>query len=305
LACLAVAIVSWNVRELLRACLHSLLTDLERSDLEADIWVVDNASTDGTPGQIALEFPEVHLITKTENLGFAAGSNAALRKLLRSGPSDPQYVWILNPDTEVLPGATSALLACMASESCAGLIGPKLVYTDGSLQPSAFRFPGLAQLAFELYRLPMRFYDTRLNGRYPARLYDQAEPFRVDHPLGAAMMVRVETLAQVGLLDEGYRMYCEEIDWAWRMRLAGWQSLCVPAAEVVHHAGRSTAQVPISSFVNLWTSRARLYAQYHGLVTWMLARAMVRVGIQSRMRDATPALATACQDVLRAWEAAR
>jgi GT2 family glycosyltransferase len=285
--------------------LHSLLTDLERSGLEAEILVVDNASTDGTPGHVALEFPQVHLIANTENVGFGAGSNIALRRLVQSGPSDHRYVWILNPDTEVLAGATSALLACMTREPGAGLIGPKLIYSDGSPQPSAFRFPGLVQLVFELYRLPMRLYDTPLNGRYPAHLYERGKPFRVDHPLGAAMMVRVETLAQVGLLDEGYHMYCEEIDWAWRMRLAGWQSFCVPGAEVVHHAGRSTAQVPVSSFVNLWTSRARLYAQYHGPVTWTLARAMVRVGIHRRMRDATPSLATACRAVLRSWETAR
>ena len=80
------------------------------------------------------------------------------------------------------------------------------------------------------------------------------------------MMVRMETVTEVGLMDEGYRMYCEEIDWCWRMRRAGWGALCAPSARVIHHAGQSTAQVPISSFVNLWTSRARLYARHHGLL---------------------------------------
>jgi N-acetylglucosaminyl-diphospho-decaprenol L-rhamnosyltransferase len=127
-------------------------------------------------------------------------------------------------------------------------------------------------------------------------------PFFVDHPLGAAMMVRRETVEQVGLLDEEYRIYCEEIDWCWRMRRAGWRALCVPTARVVHHAGRSTGQVPVSSFVNLWTSRARLYARHHGPVTRFLARILVRAGMQRRMRGATPEWEEAIRQVLRAWQ---
>jgi GT2 family glycosyltransferase len=160
----------------------------------------------------------------------------------------------------------------------------------------------LWQLAFELFPLPPRLYDTTLNGRYPRHLYDGDRPFPIDHPLGASMMVRAETIDEVGLMDEGYRMYCEEIDWCWRMRKAGWKALCVPSAEVIHHAGQSTSQVPVSSFVNLWTSRARLYAQHHGALTWQVARAMVRLGMRRRMAGATPEMAEACGDVIRVWE---
>jgi N-acetylglucosaminyl-diphospho-decaprenol L-rhamnosyltransferase len=109
----------------------------------------------------------------------------------------------------------------------------------------------------------------------------------------------------VGLLDEGYRMYCEEIDWCWRMHEAGWHALCAPAAEVIHHAGRSTSQVPIPSFVNLWTSRARLYARHHGPLTWRLARAMIRLSMRHRMKIASPEMAEACRDVIQAWQNAR
>jgi N-acetylglucosaminyl-diphospho-decaprenol L-rhamnosyltransferase len=119
------------------------------------------------------------------------------------------------------------------------------------------------------------------------------------------MMLRSEAVAQVGLMDEGYRMYCEEIDWCWRMRRAGWGALCVPSARVIHHAGQSTAQVPIPSFVNLWTSRARLYARHHGPLTWTLAQALVRAGMRRRMRGAVPEMATACQQVVHGWEQAR
>jgi N-acetylglucosaminyl-diphospho-decaprenol L-rhamnosyltransferase len=302
---LAVVIVSWNVRDLLTDCLRSLCADLTTSGLQADIWVVDNGSTDGTPGMVVEAFPQVHLIASPENLGFAAGNNVALREISNLQSPISKYIWLLNPDTEVQPGATAALLAALEADPRAGVAGAKLLYADGSLQQSAFRFPGLAQLVFEFFPLPPRLYDTSLNGRYPRRRYEAQAPFLVDHPLGATMMVRAEAVAQVGLMDEGYRMYCEEIDWCWRMRRAGWRALCVPAARVIHHAGRSTGQVPIPSFVNLWTSRARLYARHHGPLTRRLAQALVRAGVRRRMQGASPEMAAACQQVIRAWEEIR
>ncbi|MGQ9709119.1 MAG: glycosyltransferase family 2 protein [Anaerolineae bacterium] len=298
---LTVIIVSWNVRSLLEACLRSLLDDLARSGLEAGVWVVDNGSSDGTPEMVARTFPTVHLIARPDNIGFAAANNQAMRAVLEDAP--PRYLWLLNPDTEVLPGATTALLHAMESHPRVGVAGAKLLYPDGTLQHSAFRFPGLVQLAFDLLPMPARLYETPLNGRYPRRLYEGETAFFVDHPLGAAMMVRTAAVNQVGLMDEGYRIYCEEIDWCWRMRRAGWRALCVPAARVVHHSGRSTGQVPIPSFVHLWTSRARLYARHHGPVTRRLARILVRIGMRRRMRDASPEWQEAIRQVLEAWNA--
>ena len=305
MADLAVLVVSWNVCELLCVCLRSLLDDLERSGLEAEVWVVDNASTDGSPERVAEEFPAVHLVALPDNVGFTRANNLVLRDLIAGRPSHWRYVWLLNPDTEVLPGATRALVEWMEREPRAGIVGPQLLYGDGSLQHSAFRFPGLVQLAFELFRLPQRLYDTPVNGRYAAHRYARGRPFAVDHPLGAAMLVRLEAVSQVGLLDEGFTMYCEEIDWCWRMRRAGWRAYCVPQARVVHHGGRSAAQTPVSSFVRLWTSRARLYAFHHGPVTRRLARAMVRIGLRRRARTATPALRAACHEIVAVWEPLR
>ncbi len=298
---LAIIIVTWNVRDLVRACLRSLQADLERSGLDAPIWVVDNGSADGTPEMVRREFPSVRLIALAENVGFAAGNNRALRAAM-DAPGVPRYFWLLNPDTEVLPGATAALVRALEEHPSVGVVGPKLLYPDGTLQHSAFRFPGLVQLAFDLFPLPARLYETSLNGRYPRRLYEGDRPFVVDHPLGAAMMVRTETVKQVGLMDEGYRLYCEEIDWCWRMRRAGWKALCVPQAQVIHHAGRSTGQVPIPSFVNLWTSRARFYARYPSRPVFYLARLLVRAGMGRRMRGASPLWRAAIEEILRAWE---
>jgi hypothetical protein len=132
-------------------------------------------------------------------------------------------------------------------------------------------------------------------------LYESDRSFQVDHPLGAAMMVRWAAIAGVGFLDETFWMYCEEVDWCWRMAKAGWRSLCVPTANVIHHAGQSSGQVRIPSFINLWTSRAHLYARHHGPLTRRLARILVRAGMQRRMRDAAPDLSAACRQVIQIW----
>jgi hypothetical protein len=301
---LTVVIVSWNVRELLASCLRSLFRDLGHSAPDASVWVVDNASTDGTPEMVAESFPQVDLIVSDENLGFAAGNNRVLKETLRDpAPADGDSIfWLLNPDTEVQSGATAALLNALEAGPRAAIVGAKLLYPDGSFQHGAFRFPGLMQLAFELFPMPEQLYETRLNGRYPRRLYADEAPFLIDHPLGASMMVRDGAIREVGLLDEGYRMYCEEIDWCWRMRKAGWRAYCAPAAEVVHHAGQSTSQVPVASFRNLWISRARLYARHHGPLTWRLARTMVRIGMERRMESGSREMVRACRDVIHAWE---
>ncbi|HET91451.1 MAG TPA: glycosyltransferase family 2 protein [Chloroflexi bacterium] len=299
---LAVVIVSWNVRDLLEMCLGSLCADLEQSGLEAQVWVVDNASADGTPDMVAQAFPSVRLIASDENLGFVRGNNLALRQINSHTPTLPNYVWLLNPDTKVLPGATTTLLSVLETNPQAGMAGPKLLYPDGSLQHAAFRFPGLVQLIFDLFPLPPRLYETWLNGRYPRRLYEGMQPFLVDHPLGASMMVKSVAITDVGLMDEGFFMYCEEVDWCWRMRKAHWLIYCVPIARVIHYAGRSSGQVRVSSFANLWTSRARLYARHHGPFTRRLARALVRTGMRRRMHGASEEMVAACWQVIRAWE---
>ena len=295
-------IVSWNVRDLLSASLRSLFNDLAHSGLVAEIWVVDSGSTDGTPDAVLTRFPTVRLIASVENLGFAKGNNLALKEILDQGEHAPKLIWLLNPDTEVLGGASAALIDAIEAHPQAGVVGPRLQYPDGSFQHSAFHFPGLAQLSFELLPLLTRLYNTRLNGRYARDLYEGGIPFPVDHPLGAAMMVRTDAVASVGPLEEDYWMYCEEIDWCWRMRAAGWRAYCVPAASVVHHAGQSSTQVRIPSFVALWASRAKLYARHHGPLTRRLAKELVRVGIQCHVRGKSREMVAAGDQILKAWQ---
>jgi hypothetical protein len=158
----------------------------------------------------------------------------------------------------------------------------------------------LWQLAIELVPLPGRLYESRLNGRYDRSLYQGEVPFPIDHPLGAVMLVRGEAIRQVGLLDERYHVYVEEIDWSWRIKAAGWQAYCVPTARIVHLGGQSTGQVQAESFINLWRSRYRFYSRYYSGFKLLMARWLVRWGMGRKMKE-TPAAAETFQRVQKIW----
>ena len=202
---LAIVTVSYNTKELLADCLGSVGTCLEGSGLEVGVWVVDNASADGSAEMVSARFPEVNLIRHNENVGFAAGNNLALRSMGFGTETTPRHILFLNPDTRVVGDALEVMVGFLDRTPPCGAAGARLVYEDGGFQHSAFSFPGLLQVFFDFFPTHHRLADSRLNGRYPRQLYEADQPFRVDHPLGAAMMVRGETLVQVGSFDEAFR----------------------------------------------------------------------------------------------------
>jgi hypothetical protein len=287
---LSIVVVSYNTCAMLRACLRSVYTELAalRAGFDAQVWVVDNASSDGSPAMVRAEFPATHLLALAQNLGFAGGNNAALRALGFEGRADrrPELVLFLNPDTEVRGGALTSMADALYSLEDAGVVGAGLVYPDGRFQHSAFTFPTLWQIWFDFFPRPARLLDSPLNGRYPQALYQAGRPFAIDHPLGAAMMARAQAIQQAGLMDEGFFMYAEEIDWCMRITRAGWRVYCHPAAQIVHHAGGSTRQVRDEMFVALWRSRFRLFHKHYGPAFNVAARALVRLGLLVEMRRA-------------------
>lgn len=284
---LAIVIVTWNVRDLALSCLGSVYQELEHGALRGAVWVIDNASVDDTAQAIRERFLQVNLLESGENLGFARGNNLALREMgFPDGSDTPPVVLLLNPDTHVRPGALRELVIRGLERSDVGLAGARLIYGDGSFQHSAFGFPGLMQLAIDLLPVPGRLYESRLNGRYPRALYEGKEPFEVDHPLGASFLVRGEVIREVGLMDEAYHLYCEEIDWAMRIRAAGWRAVCVPTAEIVHYEGQSTKQVCPESIIHLWTARLRLYTKHYGPLKNVLARLIIRTGMRRFIHQA-------------------
>ena len=290
---LTVVIVSYNTAALLRQCLAALL---QSEGPSLDIWVVDNASRDGTIEMLRAECPTVRLLPQAQNLGFAAANNVALRAMGFSGqrtrvapasgattsirgPSS-EFVLLLNPDAEVRPEAIATLLDFMRSHPRTGMTGAQLIYPDGRFQHSAFHFPGISQTFLDLFPLNHRLMDSRLNGRYPRR----RSPFAVDHPLGACMLLRGAAIQEVGLLDEGYFMYVEEVDWCRRLRQAGWEVWCEPRALVVHHEAQSTGQFREAMYVQLWRSRDRYFRSYHGASYVGLIHAVVRLGLRRELR---------------------
>jgi GT2 family glycosyltransferase len=288
---LAVIIVSWNTRDLTLDALRTLYEDLEDHGPDAQVWVVDSASSDGSAEAIRRNFPRVHLIASDTNLGFAGGNNCALREIGFSDQPNasidpeqlPKAVYLLNPDTRTHKGATRALYDALFTLPHAGVVGARLSYGDDSFQHSAFRFPGLGQLVIDLFPVPGRFYNSALNGRYPLNTYQSSTPFPVDHTLGATMMLRREVIQQTGLFDEQYFMYCEEIDWSMRIRRAGWEIYCVPSAHVTHLGGQSTGQIRPQSLVNLWTSRMRLFKKNYSPLKLWLAQLIIRLGMQRQI----------------------
>lgn len=302
---LAIVIVSWNVRQLLAGCLTSIHQSLTESvyegvRLQTVIWVVDNNSSDNSVEMTRERYPNVKLICNQENLGFARGNNQGIVKALKD---EPRYILLLNPDTVVRGKALSTLTNFMDDTPDAGLAGARLVFGDGGFQHSAFAFPGLAQILLDLFSLPGRLTETRLNGRYPRAWYAAgADPFPVDHPLGASMIVRPETIRQTGLLDPDFFMYCEEIDWAMRIRAAGWQVYCVPAAEIVHYGGQSTQQIRAESLLNLWKSRHHLYCKHYPRSKVRAAGLLVQWGMRIKMRTAeSEKLREAYREVMAIW----
>jgi N-acetylglucosaminyl-diphospho-decaprenol L-rhamnosyltransferase len=290
---IGVVIVSFNTCELLRGCLESLRS----CALPLRVVVVENGSRDDSAAMARACFPEIDLITLEQNVGFAAGTNVGLRRLGDGGwgmgdgaetpppiphPPSPDYVLLLNPDTVVHPGAIAALAAFLDAHPRVGAVGPRLLNTDGSVQPAAFRFPTLAMTLLDLFppgqALPGRLYGSRWHGRYPHERCAEA-PFPIDHPLGACILARRAVVEQVGLLDERFFMYAEEIDWCYRIRQAGWAIWQEPRARVTHVGGAATSQFRSRMLIALYDSRLRFFRKHYSrrFIRWHMR--IVRAGM--------------------------
>ncbi|MCX6022930.1 MAG: glycosyltransferase family 2 protein [Chloroflexi bacterium] len=277
---LSVIIVSYNTAGLLARCLTTLDAALERAadaagmarTQYAEVFVVDNASADGSAAAVHEGYPWVRVIANRQNRGFAAANNQALtqaagRKLL-----------LLNPDTEVIGDAIADLAAYLDQHPEAGVAGGRLRYGDGAFQHSAFRFPTLAMALLDFFPINHRLTESWINGRYSAALY-HGDAFPVDHPLGACMMLRREVAEAIGGFAEDYFMYGEEVDWCLRIRQAGWDIACLPGAEFVHHGGRSTQQVRERMYKQLHHSRLTLFRKHYPLWYRAAVRPIMAAGL--------------------------
>lgn len=253
---LSIVIVSWNVCDLLRRCLCSIFSRVD-DGLSCQVIVVDNGSSDGSAQMVAAEFPAVCLIANAENRGFTAGNNQGLA--IASG----RYVFLLNPDTEVVGDALATMVAFADAHPDVGVVGPQLRNPDGSVQSSRRRFPTLATAFFESTWLqPLA--PRRLLERYYVLDQPDDAVLDVDWVDGAALLARRAAVDQVGPLDEDFFMYSEELDWCRRFRQAGWRVVYLPTAQIVHHRGKSSDQAVAARHIHFQTSKVRYFRKHHG-----------------------------------------
>ena len=231
---LCVVIVNYNTRDLLQDCLRSVFAS--RGVGKLDVCVVDNACSDGSAAMVGTEFARVRVIASPENRGFAAANNLALRNCHAA------FVLLLNPDTVLPPDALAQAIDFLASRPDAGVVGPRLVRPDGSLDLACRRsFPTPEISFYRMIGLSRLFPKSRLFGRYNLTYLDPDQTTEVDAVVGAFMLLRGELLVQVGLLDEQFFMYAEDLDWCKRIKDAvnpqtgrHWQVWYYPAIQVQH-----------------------------------------------------------------------
>lgn len=230
---LTVVIVSYNCREVLLGCLESIRSS--RQDVSYEVHLVDNASTDGTPDAVRAQHPWVKLTASPENLGFSKGNNLVLRQ------ATSPFVLLLNPDTLVSDHAFDCSLAALSENPKAGMVSCRLVTADGSLDLACRRsFPTAWDGFCRASGLSGLFPKRPVLARYNLTYLDEFRPAKVDAVNGAYMMVTRRALDTVGLLDEDYFMYMEDMDWCWRFAKAGFEVLYNPDCTVVHLKGQSS-----------------------------------------------------------------
>lgn len=263
-------VVSYNVRELLLACVTSLVRAQDAREL-AEIVVVDNASRDGSAGLVRDRFPSVRVIEAANN-GYGAGANIGI------AATGGDYVMVLNPDTVVPDGAVPALVEYLDMHVTTAVAGPLLRYPDGRVQSSRRRFPTRLTPLFESTIVEEWWPHNRWVRRYRMEDVPGDIPQQVDWVVGAALLLRRSALDRVGGFDEAFRMYSEDIDLCWRLRRHGWRTGWTPAAEVVHYESASASQDVVRRQLDFDTSRVRLTRRMFGPWTAQKVRTGLLLG---------------------------
>jgi GT2 family glycosyltransferase len=250
---LSIIVVNWNTREMLAGCLASVYATA--NGLEIEVIVVDNASTDGSRGMVRESYPQIHLIENLENVGFARANNQAARQ------SQGRYVLLLNSDTELYPGALEQMVEFMDEHPQAGGCGSRLLNADDSLQPSCYPMLTPGREFWRLLFLEQLWHRAT----YLQEHWDLDTPRQVEVIKGACLLLRQGALEQVGLLDEQYFIYTEEVDLCYRLAQAGWELWWVPQSTVKHYGEVSSNQVAEAMYIQLYRSKVQFYRKFGGV----------------------------------------
>ncbi len=272
----SIIIVNWNTRDLLAKCLRCVEATIHK--VSYDVYVVDNASSDGSQDMVRQDFPSVKLIANTDNVGFARANNQAMRVC------EGRYVLLLNSDAFVKEGTIDRMVAFMDAHPDAGMVGCKLLYEDESLQRSCAIFPTLATEFYIAVGLDKIFPNSKIFGKYLMTDWNYDDTRVVDVIMGAFMLARADVIQKVGLMDEAFFMYSEEVDWCYRFKEAGWKVYFSPDAEAIHIWGGSSKAVKVETIIRLYRARVQFFRKHYGNLTAFLYKiilvfnSLVRVG---------------------------
>jgi len=272
---LSVIIVNYNVKEFLEQSLQAIRKAAQVQ--ETEVIIVDNHSVDRSVETVRENFPWVRLIANDTNRGFAAACNQGIRE------SGGEYVLLLNPDTLVQEDTFSTMVAYLDEHPDVGMAGCKILNPDGSLQLACRRsFPTLKTALPKVLGLSKLFPGSRLFGRYNLTYLDEDEETSVDAVSGSFMMVRRQAIDTVGLLDESFFMYGEDLDWCYRFKEAGWDVRYVPATKIIHYKGESSKLAPFDSYVEFYRAMI-LFVNKHFSTRWSVTfSTIIRGGILLR-----------------------
>ena len=262
---LGIVIVSWNTRDLLKRCLRTVFAS--QGAFSYRVVVVDNASDDESAAMVGRDFSNVDLIENRENVGYPRGNNIGLRHLGYQGARDvaeaaPRYALLLNPDTEVPPDALYQMIKFMDSRPDIGAAGPKLILKDGSLDLACRRgFPTPLVSFYHYSGLAKLFPRSQRFGRYNMTFADEDQDLEVDSVVGAYMQVRKTAIERAGLMDEAFFMYGEDLDWAYRVKQAGYKVWYHPAV-TVHHVKRAASGKSPKAQFEFWRAMLIFYRKH-------------------------------------------
>jgi N-acetylglucosaminyl-diphospho-decaprenol L-rhamnosyltransferase len=270
---LSVVIVNYNTRDLLRNCLRSVLCS--RGDFSYELYVIDNRSLDSSAQMVRDEFPQATLIANERNRGYAYANNLAMRR------AQGRYVLLLNPDTVLPDTALKDALAFMDARPEVGVMGPKLVRQDGSLDLAARRsFPTPEVSFYRLSGLSKLFPNNPRFSRYNLTHKSPDELQEVDAVVGAFMLMRKAALDQAGLLDEGFFAFGEDLDLCYRIKIEhGWKVYYNPAIVVLHYKGEAMKQRSYAMTIEFYKAMWRFHRKHYAARTFFLLNILIACGI--------------------------
>lgn len=255
---LSIVIVNWNTKDLLRDCLDSVIKHTNKAEYE--IIVVDNGSADDSVEMVKKNFPLVNVIENTENLGFARANNIGIKV------SRGRYICLVNSDIILLDHCLDKLMSFMDSSPGIGMAGPKILNADLTLQHSCRHFPSIWNNLCQSLGLNHIFPKSPFFSDWIMNYWNHDSIRSVDALSGCFWMIRRKALEEVGLLDEEFFIYGEDLDFCRRMRNANWDIVFYPGAEAIHLGGASSAAAPIKFYLEMQKADLQYWRKHHGII---------------------------------------